>query len=75
MPIPQSFPSEPENEYISRCMSAISDEYDNKQSYAICKNNWDKSQGLSLNKWREKFMYDTNLQEHVKELFKNKTSK
>jgi hypothetical protein len=73
MPIPQSFPSEPENEYISRCMSAISDEYDNKQAYAICKNSWEKSQGLSLNKWKDKFLYETDLQQRVKELFKNKT--
>jgi hypothetical protein len=73
MPIPQSFPSEPENEYISRCMSAISDEYDNKQAYAICKNSWDKSQGLSLNKWKDQFLYETDLQQRVKELFKNKT--
>lgn len=73
MPIPKVNQGEPENGYISRCITNISDEYDNQQAYAICKNSWDKSQGLSLNKWKDKFLYETNLQEHVKELFKNKT--
>ena len=73
MPIPRVNQGEPEDNYISRCITNISDEYDPKQSYAICKNSWDKSQGLSLNKWKDKFLYETDLQQRVKELFKNKT--
>lgn len=37
MPIPKPKPAEDQNTYVSRCMSAISDEYDtNEQAVAIC---------------------------------------
>ena len=37
MPIPKPKSAESENEYVSRCMSAIADEYDtNEQAVAIC---------------------------------------
>ena len=37
MPIPKPKSSEDQNEYVGRCMTAISDEYDtNEQAVAIC---------------------------------------
>jgi len=74
MPIPKVNQGEPEEEFISRCMTAISDEYDNKQAYAICKNELDKANGISLTKWRRDFVYKNDLQNRVKDLFKNKTN-
>ena len=74
MPIPRPNQSEQENDYISRCISAISDEYYNKQSYAICKSKWDDTDGLSLTRWKAKFVKEADLQSQIHELFnKNKT--
>jgi hypothetical protein len=37
MPIPKPNPNEAQNDYVSRCMSAIGDEYDtNEQAVAVC---------------------------------------
>jgi hypothetical protein len=72
MPIPKVAQNEPEEEFISRCMSAISDEYDNKQSYAICKNEIDKLNGVNLNKWRKDFMSNTNLEDSIRKIYSNK---
>lgn len=36
MPIPNRKAGEPRDEFISRCISQISDEYDIKQASAIC---------------------------------------
>jgi hypothetical protein len=37
MPIPKPKSSEDQNEYVGRCMTAISDEYDtNEQAVAVC---------------------------------------
>lgn len=48
MPIPKPKSSEKEEEYISRCISAIADEYDVEgQPYAICKGEWDKPENLA----------------------------
>jgi hypothetical protein len=42
-PIPSPSGSEKEDEYISKCISAIIDEYPAEgQAYAICKGEWDK---------------------------------
>ncbi len=41
MPIPKPKPDETEEEFISRCMSAISDEYDEEdQAIAVCFTTW-----------------------------------
>jgi len=41
MPIPKPKPDETEDDFISRCMSAIADEYDdNDQALAICGTQW-----------------------------------
>jgi hypothetical protein len=43
MPIPVPNKNEKEEEYISRCISDISAEYDAEgQAYAVCKGEWDK---------------------------------
>lgn len=46
MPITLPKPNEKENDYISRCVSSISDEYEQKQAVAICFDTWrsEKSQ-------------------------------
>ena len=36
MPIPQRTPLETRDEYIGRCISELSNEYDRKQAAAIC---------------------------------------
>lgn len=36
MPVPEPGDDESEDEFVSRCMSAISDEYDQEQALAIC---------------------------------------
>ena len=42
-PIPSPNSSEDEQNYISRCISEISSEYDQEgQAYAICKGKWDE---------------------------------
>ena len=43
MPIPQPTLLEGKDEYISRCMSVLSTEYDNKQAAAICYAQWSNS--------------------------------
>jgi hypothetical protein len=48
MPIPTPKKSEKEDEYISRCISAIADEYDAEgQAYAVCKGEWDKPEHMA----------------------------
>lgn len=42
MPIPNPKSGEKEQEFISRCISAIYDEYGQEQSAAICYSTWDK---------------------------------
>ena len=41
-PIPSVEGNEDEDTYISRCISQISDEYDQDAAYAICKTKWDE---------------------------------
>jgi hypothetical protein len=41
-PIPSPSSDEEEDKYISRCISAIIDEYGQEQGYAICKSKWDE---------------------------------
>ena len=42
-PIPSPNSSEDEQNYISRCISEISSEYDQEgQAYAVCKGKWDE---------------------------------
>lgn len=42
MPVPNPGQSESEQEFISRCMSEIGNEYDQAQGVAICYASWDK---------------------------------
>jgi hypothetical protein len=58
MPIPKTSPNESESDYTSRCMRAVYDEYGQEQGYAICKDTWNKSQGLSKDyEWLTKTQY------------------
>ena len=41
MPIPTPTKNEAEGDFVSRCISSISDEYDPKQAAAICHGQWD----------------------------------
>ena len=45
MPIPSARANEPQKDYVSRCYSEISNEYDRATAFAIC-----------YSKWREKKM-------------------
>ena len=47
MPIPNPTPKETEEEYVSRCIGEIYDEYGQEQSAAICYNTYRKSEGMS----------------------------
>jgi len=44
MPIPTKNPDEKTDEFISRCMKSISDEYAHEQAYAICQNQLSKQE-------------------------------
>ena len=48
MPIP-SAKGESQREYISKCMSAIGDEYPQDQSLAICYNTWREENFKGIN--------------------------
>jgi hypothetical protein len=47
MPIPKPTGSETEEQYVSRCIGEIYDEYGQEQSSAICYNTYRKSEGMS----------------------------
>ena len=47
MPIPNPTPKETEEEYVSRCIGEIYDEYGQEQSAAICYNTYRKAEGMS----------------------------
>ena len=47
MPIPNPTPSETEEEYVSRCIGEIYDEYGQEQSAAICYNTYRKETNMS----------------------------
>ena len=45
MPI-QPGKTENEQEFISRCMSEETKDYEQDQAYAICKSKWDRSENM-----------------------------
>jgi hypothetical protein len=47
MPIPNPTAAETEEEFVSRCIGEIYDEYGQEQSEAICYNTYRKSEGMS----------------------------
>ena len=47
MPIPNPTPKETEEEFVSRCIGEIYDEYGQEQSAAICYNTYRKAEGMS----------------------------
>jgi hypothetical protein len=47
MPIPNPTPKETEEQYVSRCIGEIYDEYGQEQGAAICYNTYRKSTGMS----------------------------
>jgi len=47
MPIPSVKSAEKEQDYISRCMSVITNEYDQEQAAAICYSTWRESKNMS----------------------------
>jgi len=40
---------ETEEEFIGRCMSEETQNYENDQAYAICKSKWDNAEEMSSN--------------------------
>jgi len=61
MPIPKPQGDETQNEFVSRCVSAIADEYDdNDQRVAICISTFEKEQNMKAIKasrsFRDEFM-------------------
>lgn len=50
MPIPTRTPLETRDEYIGRCISELSGEYDRKQAAAICYNQLSKPSNTNLSK-------------------------
>jgi hypothetical protein len=47
MPIPNPTAAETEEQFVSRCIGEIYDEYGQEQSSAICYNTYRKSEGMS----------------------------
>ena len=47
MPIPNPTAAETEEQFVSRCIGEIYDEYGQEQSAAICYNTYRKSEGMS----------------------------
>jgi len=47
MPIPTPTKAETEEQFVSRCISEIYDEYGQEQSAAICYNTYRKAEGMS----------------------------
>lgn len=57
MPIPKPKSSEDQNEYVGRCMTAISDEYDtNEQAVAICISTYQRDNMSKITNPAEKVM-------------------
>ena len=52
MPIPKPTKGQPEQEYVSECISAIIDEYGQEQAAAICYNTYRKEMGLTKEEMR-----------------------
>jgi hypothetical protein len=50
MPIPSKTPLETRDEYIGRCISELSGEYDRKQAAAICYSQLSKPSNTNLSK-------------------------
>lgn len=58
MPLPQPKPNEQEIDYIGRCMSITTKEYEREdQSYAVCKSIWDKEHMYKSEFRRKKLVY------------------
>ncbi len=56
--MPKPRPSEPHDEYISRCMSddeTLSKFPDEEQRYAVCESMWDERELSALSKYRQAF--------------------
>lgn len=50
MPIPKPKPDESRNDYIGRCMEAVSDEFDdNEQAVAVCNSTWEEARKRNMN--------------------------
>ena len=49
MPIPKPKSGEKQSDYIGRCMSAISNEYDQDQALGICYSTWRESRMEGIN--------------------------
>jgi hypothetical protein len=64
MPIPKPSPSETKDEYVGRCISAISGEYPQDQSVAICISTYDRDKMKKIKSTDKKVMarvkYDTD---------------
>lgn len=64
MPIPSPKPGESESDFVGRCVSEISNEYDQEQSIAICFNTYrtEKAEAMEKNiqalKDAEKYVND-----------------
>ena len=65
MPIPKRNQGEQEQEYISRCIKNISDEYEQDQAAAICYQQLDIQLSADPN-WRKSFMASKNPSSWIK---------
>jgi hypothetical protein len=50
MPIPNPKGGESQNEFVSRCISQISNEYPQEQAYAICINEYESNMSMTTQK-------------------------
>jgi len=62
MPIPKPKDGQSEQEYVSECISAITDEYGQEQAAAICYSTYRKDKGLS----KQEMMYSRLREMHYR---------
>jgi hypothetical protein len=62
MPIPTPKEGQSEQEYVSECISAISDEYEQSQAAGICYSTYRKEKGLS----KQEMMYSVLREMHYR---------
>lgn len=54
MPIPSPRANEPQKDYVSRCYSEISQEYDRAGAFAICYSKWREKKMMQIAKLKRK---------------------
>ena len=54
MPIPSPRANEPQKDYVSRCYSEISQEYDRAGAFAICYSKWREKKMMQIAKLKRR---------------------